>query len=68
VFATLAVWQGVPYLFANFITQRSRKTSAGVDLKQTAACRGCLIFLAGPPLVLIFGWVAATEIIAIFNR
>ncbi len=51
----LAVWQGVPYLFADFMARRSRATAArDVDLKTTRAYRGYLFFLAGPPLVLLF--------------
>jgi Mn2+/Fe2+ NRAMP family transporter len=52
--AMLAVWQGVPYLFADFVAQRSRDPALAVDLKKTAAYRGYLLFLAGPPLVLLF--------------
>ena len=53
--AMLAVWQGVPYLFADFATQRARATAEhAVDLKTTRAYRGYLLFLAGPPLVLLF--------------
>jgi Mn2+/Fe2+ NRAMP family transporter len=53
--AMLAVWQGVPYLFADFMAQRSSARSAdAVDLKTTRAYRGYLLFLAGPPLVLLF--------------
>lgn len=53
--AMLAVWQGVPYFFADFMAQRSRTATAGnVDLKTTRAYRGYLLFLAGPPLVLLF--------------
>jgi len=53
--AMLAVWQGVPYFFADFMAQRSRSTTTGdVDLKTTRAYRGYLLFLAGPPLVLLF--------------
>jgi Mn2+/Fe2+ NRAMP family transporter len=53
--AMLAVWQGVPYLFADFMAQRTRATAVGdVDLKTTRAYRGYLFFLAGPPLVLLF--------------
>jgi len=53
--AMLAVWQGVPYFFGDFMAQRSRSTTTGdVDLKTTRAYRGYLLFLAGPPLVLLF--------------
>lgn len=52
--AMLAVWQGVPYLFADFVTRRSKDTGAeAVDLKKTRAYRGYLLFLAGPPLALL---------------
>ncbi len=53
--AMLGVWQGVPYLFADFVTQRGRTgENIAVDLKKTSAYRGYLLFLAGPPLVLLF--------------
>lgn len=57
VFASmLGVWQGVPYFFADFAAQRKRAREAGTtpDLKGTRAYRGALLFLAGPPLVLLF--------------
>lgn len=55
VFASmLGVWQGVPYFFADFMTQRVRTTGTGsVDLKNTRAYRGYLLYLAGPPLLLL---------------
>lgn len=53
--AMLAVWQGVPYLFADFMAQRIRAADADkADFKTTRAYRGYLLFLAGPPLVLLF--------------
>jgi len=53
--AMLAVWQGVPYFFADFVTQRRQTAeSVTVDLKKTYAYRGYLLFLAGPPLALLF--------------
>lgn len=52
--AMLAVWQGVPYLFADFLAQRARVGTDAPDLKSTRAYRGYLLFLAGPPLVLLF--------------
>jgi Mn2+/Fe2+ NRAMP family transporter len=53
--AMLAVWQGVPYLFADF-TAHWRRWGAGPDedVTRTKAYRGYLLFLAGPPLVLLF--------------
>jgi Mn2+/Fe2+ NRAMP family transporter len=50
----LAVWQGVPYLFADFVAQRRGGAKTGVDLKRTGAYRAYLLFLAGPPLILLF--------------
>jgi Mn2+/Fe2+ NRAMP family transporter len=51
----LAVWQGVPYLFADFMAQRRRTGGPNdADVKSTWAYRGYLLFLAGPPLVLLF--------------
>lgn len=52
--AMLAVWQGVPYLFADFMAQRTPPSEGGLDLKGTRAYRGYLLYLAGPPLVLLF--------------
>jgi Mn2+/Fe2+ NRAMP family transporter len=82
--AMLAVWQGVPYLFADFMAQRARQPHppvAGPDLKKTLAYRSYLLFLAGPPLVLLFaekpvamvvlllfGWIAATELIDLLSK
>ncbi len=56
VFASmLGVWQGVPYFFADFMAHRARTAAMStVDLKNTRAYRGYLLFLAGPPLVLLF--------------
>lgn len=57
----LGVWQGVPYIFADRQTQ-PQKTNAdaealalqkNLDLKQTGAYRGFLLFLAFPPLLLL---------------
>jgi Mn2+/Fe2+ NRAMP family transporter len=52
--AMLAVWQGVPYLFADFVQRARTAENIAVDLKKTLAYRGYLLFLAGPPLVLLF--------------
>lgn len=53
--ATLAVWQGVPYMFADFVAaRRPPADGAARDLKNTFAYRAYLLFLAGPPLVLLF--------------
>jgi Mn2+/Fe2+ NRAMP family transporter len=52
--AMLAVWQGVPYLFADFMVQRRRAGGwNGADVKRSWAYRGYLLYLAGPPLVLL---------------
>jgi Mn2+/Fe2+ NRAMP family transporter len=53
--AMLAVCQGVPYLFADFMAQRRPAGEwIGADVKRSWAYRGYLLFLAGPPLVLLF--------------
>jgi Mn2+/Fe2+ NRAMP family transporter len=87
--AMLAVWQGVPYLFADFMSQRTRVNSSipspspssscpsssssstapvapvasfpttpdprpSPDLKKTLSYRAYLLFLAGPPLILLY--------------
>ena len=49
--STLGVWQGVPYLFADF-TQHLRRKSSRVD-EVSWTYRGYLIFLAVPPMVLL---------------
>ena len=49
--STLGVWQGVPYLFADF-TQHLRRKSSRVD-EVSWTYRGYLIFLAAPPMVLL---------------
>jgi Mn2+/Fe2+ NRAMP family transporter len=50
----LGVWQGVPYLFADFIGQFTAQagTSVSVDTRSTAY-RGYLLYLALPPMVLL---------------
>ena len=49
--STLGVWQGVPYLFADFTTHLRRKSSK-VDA-DSWTYRGYLLYLAGPPMVLL---------------
>jgi Mn2+/Fe2+ NRAMP family transporter len=50
----LGVWQGVPYLYADLVTSRAGGKVNAAELKKTWAYRGYLLFLAGPPLVLLF--------------
>ena len=53
--AMLGVWQGIPYLFADFAMRHVGKAEgAATDLKKTSVYRGYLLFLAGPPLALLF--------------
>jgi Mn2+/Fe2+ NRAMP family transporter len=53
--AMLAVWQGVPYLFADIAVRRGPGGTTGErDLRHTPAYRGFLLYLAGPPLLLLF--------------
>ncbi|MES2599081.1 MAG: Nramp family divalent metal transporter [Verrucomicrobiota bacterium] len=58
VFASmLGVWQGVPYFFADFMAHRRGAKQPPVEVtqyKNTAAYRGYLLYLAGPPMVLLF--------------
>jgi Mn2+/Fe2+ NRAMP family transporter len=52
--AMLAVWQGVPYLFADFITRQDVDSGTTPNLKNTRTYRAALAFISGPPLVLLF--------------
>ena len=49
--STLGVWQGVPYLFADFTQQLSKKTRVIDEAAWTY--RGYLLYLAFPPMVLL---------------
>ncbi len=52
----LGVWQGIPYLFADFLAIRSGRTTPGrekTDLTKSWAYRGYLIGMAIVPLVLL---------------
>jgi Mn2+/Fe2+ NRAMP family transporter len=51
----LGVWQGIPYLFADFIRIHHRRSMAQADLKQTRAFRSYLVALALVPLPML--WV-----------
>ena len=50
----LGVWQGVPYLFADFVGQfnANKVTPAAVDTR-SRAYRGYLLYLALPPMLLL---------------
>lgn len=48
----LGVWQGVPYLFADFV-RLWRGPEAAAPSTTSAAYRLALLFLAGPPMVLL---------------
>jgi len=50
----LGVWQGVPYLFADFIQQHTRTADRfrPVDTRSTAY-RGYLLYIAIPPMVML---------------
>jgi len=54
----LGVWQGVPYLFADSISQlrgsRSAAPAVARDATRTSTYRGFLGYLAFPPLVLLY--------------
>ncbi len=49
----VGVWQSVPYLFAEFV-RLSRGESPPADVSRTAAYRWYLLFLALPPVVLLY--------------
>lgn len=51
--STLGVWNGVPYLFADFVNALRGRYDTVVDTAGTAY-RGYLAFLAVPPMVLLF--------------
>ncbi|MDX1696605.1 MAG: Nramp family divalent metal transporter, partial [Ketobacteraceae bacterium] len=63
----LGVWQGVPYLFADFIQMLKQQTPPK-DFRHTGAYRGFLVFLAIPPFSLLFYekpvWLAITYAVA----
>ena len=51
--STLGVWNGVPYLFADFVNALQGRFDAVVDTPGTAY-RGYLLYLAVPPMALLF--------------
>ncbi|MDX2437675.1 MAG: Nramp family divalent metal transporter [Acidobacteriota bacterium] len=51
--STLGVWNGVPYLFADFVNALQGRFDAVVDTTGTAY-RGYLLYLALPPMALLF--------------
>jgi Mn2+/Fe2+ NRAMP family transporter len=51
--STLGVWNGVPYLFADYLDAYRGRYDTDVDTRG-AAYRGFLIYLAVPPMALLF--------------
>jgi Mn2+/Fe2+ NRAMP family transporter len=51
--STLGVWNGVPYLFADFLDAFRGRFHTEVDTTGVAY-RGYLLYLAGPPMILLF--------------
>jgi Mn2+/Fe2+ NRAMP family transporter len=51
--STLGVWQGVPYLFADYLRTLRGSTTTEVD-PRSLPYRGYLFFLAIPPAILLF--------------
>jgi len=50
----LGVWQGIPYLFADFIGQFTAKPGTQIHVDTTSrAYRGYLLYLALPPMLLL---------------
>lgn len=65
----LGVWQGVPYLFADFIGQYPRRASAPPQVNtDSPAYRGYLLYIALPPMVLLLAskpvWVVLLYAVA----
>jgi hypothetical protein len=50
----LGVWQGVPYLFADFVHEWRKNTGEKVIDTRSAAYRAYLAFLALPPMILLW--------------
>jgi hypothetical protein len=51
--STLGVWNGVPYLFADYLDAIRGRFDTEVDTRG-AAYRGFLLYLAVPPMALLF--------------
>jgi Mn2+/Fe2+ NRAMP family transporter len=51
--STLGVWQGVPYLFSDFIRQLGKDRTPVVVDEASWTYRGYLLYLALPPMVLL---------------
>jgi Mn2+/Fe2+ NRAMP family transporter len=50
----LGVWQGIPYLFADFVQQYTHQAGAPVAIDtRSPAYRGYLLYLALPPMLLL---------------
>jgi Mn2+/Fe2+ NRAMP family transporter len=60
----LGVWQGVPYLFADFRRTLRDEISVGVDLEKTRDYRGYLLFLGLSPLAL--QWLSLKKIALVY--
>ncbi len=61
----LGVWQGVPYLFADFVMLRSRKTAderRAIDYTRTRAYRAFLLAIALLPLILLWTRVQSVQL------
>lgn len=49
----IGVWQGVPYIFADYMRLRGQEREAPVDQTRTRAYRGFLVYLGLAPLLLM---------------
>lgn len=61
----LGVWQGIPYLFADFVMLRSRKTAeerGAIDYTRTWSYRAFLVGLALLPLILLWTRVQRVQL------
>jgi Mn2+/Fe2+ NRAMP family transporter len=64
----LGVWQGVPYMFADFLGLRRRGAKGGADarpLSQTPAYRAYLVALATLPLTLL--WLKVQQVQLVYG-
>lgn len=62
--SVLCVWQGIPYLFADFLNHLMKKENpADISITDSIYYKGFLVFMAVPPVVLVFLNNAVSNII-----
>ena len=65
----LGVWQGIPYLFADFINRYTWRGTRSVEIDSTSLpYRGYLLYIAIPPMLLLLAdkpvWLVITYAVA----